>query len=254
MNTGFNMQQTALAEAHGRIAQLPNHGDISLALGGDYRKASGGFTPDPLTSTGALFRTVNGIAARGTYSTAFRAPSIGELFAGAADDFQSAEDPCDTNPPSTGPRVLDPTTEKHCMDQGVPTGSEFGTTQQRAIAGGNPRLKAETARVATVGVVFEPPQVKGLSFTLDYWRIQIEDAIQVLGATAIFANCYTREVASYCEQIHRDPISHQIDSVDNPVANVGGTTTTGSTSRSPRTASSMAWAACARRSRRSTCS
>jgi iron complex outermembrane recepter protein len=286
VNTGFNQQQTALAEAHGRIVELPNHGDISLALGADYRRASGGFTPDPLTSTGdttgnaiaptggsynvvegfgelsivpisghdiakwleinlaarafrystfgsgvtwkagALFRTVGGIAVRGTYSTAFRAPSIGELFAGAADDFQSAEDPCDTNPPS-GPRVLDPVTEQHCMDQDVPTGSEFGTTQQRAIDGGNPNLEAETARVVTAGVVFEPPQVKGLGFTLDYWRIQIDNAIQVLDATAIFANCYTRSLEQYCLQIHRDPISHQIDSVDNPVSNVGGTTATG---------------------------
>jgi iron complex outermembrane recepter protein len=176
--------------------------------------------------TGGLFRTVDGVAVRGTYSTAFRAPSIGELFAGNADDFQSAEDPCDTNPPS-GPRVLDPTTAKHCMDQGVPAASQFGTTQQRAIDGGNASLKAETARVATAGVVFEPPPVKGLAFTLDYWRIKIDDAIQVLGATAIFANCYERSLDAYCTQIHRDPITHQIDSVDNPVSNVGSTTTSG---------------------------
>jgi outer membrane receptor protein involved in Fe transport len=286
VNTGFNQQQTALAEAHGRLAELPNHGDISLAVGADYRRASGGFTPDPLTSTGdttgnaiaptggsynvvegfgelsivpisdheiakwlelnlaarafrysnfgsgvtwkagALFRTVGGIALRGTYSTAFRAPSIGELFAGNADDFQSAEDPCDTNPP-TGPRVLDPTTERHCMDQGVPTGSEFGTTQQRAVDGGNAALKAETAKVVTAGVVYEPPQVKGLAFTVDYWRIKIDNAIQVLGETAIFSNCYTRGIQSYCEQVHRDPVSHAIDFVDNPVSNIGGTTTSG---------------------------
>src|SRR5262249_45360438 len=131
------------------------------------------------------------------------------------------------NPPSTGPRVLDPTTAKHCMDQGVPTGSQFGTAQQRAIDGGNPKLHAETAQVVTAGIVFEPLQVKGLAFTLDYWRIKIDNAIQVLGDTAIFANCYTRSLESYCQQVHRDPISHQIDFVDNPVSNVGGTTTTG---------------------------
>lgn len=70
------------------------------------------------------------------------------------------------NPPS-GPRVLDPATARHCMDQGVLTGSQFGTTQERAIDGGNASLKAETARVATAGVVFEPPPVKGLAFKTD---------------------------------------------------------------------------------------
>src|SRR5262249_46547149 len=147
---------------------------------------------------GALFRTLDGVAVRGTYSTAFRAPSIGELFAGKADDFQSPEAPCATNPRSPGPGVLAPTTAKHCMDQGVPTGSQFGTAQQRAIDGGNPKLHAETAQVVTAGIVFEPLQVKGLAFTLDYWRIKIDNAIQVLGDTAIFANCYTRSLESYC--------------------------------------------------------
>jgi outer membrane receptor protein involved in Fe transport len=287
VNSGYNEQQTVLAEAHGRIAKLPNNGDIALAVGADYRKTSGGFTPDPLTSTGdttgnaiaptngsynvgegygelsivplsgkglaqwveldlaarafrynnfgsgvtwkagGLFRTVNGIAVRGTYSTAFRAPSIAELFLGAADDFQSVEDPCDANPPSTGPRVLDDKTAQKCIDQGVPVGREFGTTQQRAIDGGNAKLKAETAKVLTAGLVVEPPQVKGLALTVDYWRVAIDDAIQVLGASAIFANCYTRDVPGYCERIHRDPISHAIDSVDNPVSNVGGATTSG---------------------------
>jgi iron complex outermembrane receptor protein len=287
VNTGYNQQQTALAETHGRLAKLPNGGDISLAVGADYRDSSGGFTPDPLTATGdttgnaiqptngsfnvaeaygelsvvplsgkglaqwleldlaargfryntfgsgatwkasGLFRTLGGVAVRGTYSTAFRAPSIGELFTGKVDDFQSVEDPCDTNPPSTGPRVLDPLTAQKCRDQGVPEGKQFQTTQQRAIDGGNPKLEAETARVMTAGVVYEPPQVKGLSFTVDYWRVSIDKAIQVLGETAIFANCFSRGIDSYCHQINRNPISHAIDFVDNPIANVGGATTSG---------------------------
>jgi outer membrane receptor protein involved in Fe transport len=287
VNTGFNQQQTVLAEAHGRIVKLPNNGDIALAVGADYRDSSGGFTPDPLTATGdttgnaveptsgsfnvaeafgeisivpvsgkglaqwveldlaarafryntfgsgatwkasGLFRTLGGVAVRGTYSTAFRAPSIAELFTGSVDDFQSVEDPCDANPPSTGPRVLEPDVAARCRAQGVPEGKQFGTTQQRAVDGGNPNLDAETARVLTAGLVYEPPQVKGLSFTLDYWRVEIDKAIQVLGASAIFANCYTRGIDSYCAQIHRDPISSAIDFVENPVDNVGGATTSG---------------------------
>jgi outer membrane receptor protein involved in Fe transport len=49
---GFNEQRTTMATAHGKLMDLPNHGDISLAVGGDYRHEAGGYEPDPLTATG----------------------------------------------------------------------------------------------------------------------------------------------------------------------------------------------------------
>ncbi len=52
VSTGFNDQRTSLAQISGQLVKLPNGGDISVAAGGDYRHEQGGFTPDPLTSTG----------------------------------------------------------------------------------------------------------------------------------------------------------------------------------------------------------
>jgi iron complex outermembrane receptor protein len=287
VRSGFSEQQGASGKAHGRLATLPNNGDISIALGGNFRREAGGTTPDPLTATGdttgnaveptsgaynvvegfselsvvpvsgmtaaewveinlaarafryntfgtgltwkagGLFRTVNGIAVRGTYSTAFRAPSINELYRGKSDGFPSTQDPCDTRPRGTT-IVLDPAVAEECMKQGVPANAVFGSTQQRTQSGGNPNLEAETAKILTAGVVFEPPQVKGLSFTADYWRIDIEKAIQSLGATVILANCYNHHIQSYCDQIHRNPLlGGAISYIDNPTANVGGTATSG---------------------------
>jgi iron complex outermembrane recepter protein len=282
ISQGFNQQQTVLATAHGRIAKLPNNGDLSLAIGADFRQEAGGFNPDPLTSTGdttgnaqaptggkynvtegfaelslvpisgekfvqwlefnaaarafhydtfgngvtwkagALFRTINGFAVRGTYSTAFRAPSVGELFQGKADSFPGSPDPCDADE-DPSPAVV-----QRCMDQGVAPGTQFGTAQQRTIIGGNPNLEAETAKVFTAGVVFEPPQVKGLSLTVDYWNIDITKAIQSLGVTIILSNCYNGGIEEYCQRIHRDPtLAGAIDFIDDPVSNVGGTDTSG---------------------------
>ena len=48
VNTGFNEQRTTVAQAHGKIVDLPNHGDISVAFGADYRHEQGGFTPPDL--------------------------------------------------------------------------------------------------------------------------------------------------------------------------------------------------------------
>jgi outer membrane receptor protein involved in Fe transport len=110
----------------------------------------------------------------------------------------------------------------------VPTTAAFGRSQQRAVGGGNPGLEAETAKVFTAGIVYEPPQVKGLSLTLDYFDIRIKQAIQALGAQVILANCYTRDQDEDCAKIHRDPqLGYAIDYIDDPLINVGGTQTSG---------------------------
>ncbi|HEY6180339.1 MAG TPA: TonB-dependent receptor [Kofleriaceae bacterium] len=286
---GTDTTHTTLATASGRIAELPNHGDISLSLGGDYRKEDGDIIPtgirvpdyltEPTAETtqgrfhiyegfgelsvvpisgndiaqhveidlglralrhsrngsittykaGGLFRTVEGIAVRGTYATAFRSPTVPDLFLGRTEVNTVAEDPCDSKPPSVGDgtRVLDPMAQSQCTAQGVPVGSKFNTGQQTAITGGNSSLQPETAATTTFGLVVEPPQLKGLAVTADYWRIDIDNAIETLGMQTIFANCYDRGVQSYCDQIHRDPATHRITAVDTSLQNVTRTMTSG---------------------------
>ncbi len=288
VQTGFNEQRSTTAQAHGKLVDLPNHGDISMAVGADYRHEQGGFQPDPLTSTGdttgnaqqptegsysvfegfgevsivpvsgldfaqwveldfaaraydynqsfgsggtykgsAIWKTAGGISLRGTYGTAFRAPSIGELFAGHADSFPLVEDPCDTMPPSagTGTIVLDPNTQKECTKQMVPKNSTFGTGQQRSTVGGNKGLSPETAKILTAGIVYEP--LKGLGITLDYWNIDITNAIQTLPVSTILSNCYEHDLDNFCNQIQRDPASHQISHIIDLAQNVGEVLTSG---------------------------
>jgi len=285
---GRDIMSTVLGTAHGQVAELPDRGEISLSLGGDYRRevgerlaevASVGYSTDdaarptagrfrmyegfgelavvPITGhdiaqhveidlgaraqhhdrhgwnlsykAGGLFRTVHGIAVRGTYATAFRAPSLPDIFGGVAEYNPTAEDPCDTRPPSAGEgtKTLDPMVQAQCTAQGVPVGSKFTTGQQVAVAGGNPGLLPETAATATIGVVVEPPQVKGLTFTADYWHIDIKDAIELLSATTILANCYDRGVQAYCDQVHRERDTHRISAIDQFLQNVRRTTMSG---------------------------
>jgi outer membrane receptor protein involved in Fe transport len=287
--TGSDRLGTLLATAGGRIAELPDHGDISLSFGTDYRDETGeqlppdvaavGYTTDnaarptsgqfhlfegfgelaivPISGhgiaqwveldlgaravrhdrfgssltykVGGLFRTVHGIAARGTYATAFRAPSVPDTFGGQVERTPAAEDPCDTRPPSLGDgtRMLDPKVQAACTAQGVPVGSKFATSQQLSVVGGNPDLRAETAATTTLGVVVEPPELNGLALTIDYWHINIDHAIETLGVQTIFASCYDRGIQAYCDQIHRDPITHRISPVDQILQNVSRTTTSG---------------------------
>ncbi|MBC7974042.1 MAG: TonB-dependent receptor, partial [Myxococcales bacterium] len=191
----------------------------------DYDNFGSGIT----WKAGGLFRTLGGLAVRGTYSTAFRAPSISELYAGKQDSSPLADDPCDTTPASADdPITLDPVVAQQCAKQGVPADASFGNSQLRSVVGGNAALEAETATVRTLGVVFEPPMVKGLSVTVDYFHIAIEKAIQSLGANVILSNCFRRELDEYCKQVFRNPaLGYKIDFVDDPISNVGGTRTSG---------------------------
>ena len=174
-----------------------------------------------------LVRTTQGISLRGTYSTAYRAPTIFDLFGGRTERLTNAEDPCDTRPPSVGggTKTLDPMVQGECAAQGVPAGSQFSTSQQIASAGGNESLKPETAATASIGVVLEP--LSGLAFSADYWHVAIDDAIETLSPATILASCYDRGDQAFCNQIVRDPSTHRITSINEAVENVKRTTTAG---------------------------
>lgn len=175
----------------------------------------------------ALLRPSRGLIARASYSSTFRAPTISALFAGAADSFPQADDPCDTWPPSSdAPIVLPPDVAARCAAQGVPPDAVFGTAQQRAVLGGNPDVAQETAKVLTIGAALEP--APGLVVSADYFHTIVDDAIQSLGAQAILDGCYRQGDQALCDRVHRDPaLGGQIDFIDDRFTNGGGNDTAG---------------------------
>lgn len=184
------------------------------------------FGSDYTWKAGALWRPHKSVAVRGTFSTAFRAPSIGALFSGQEDAFPSVTDPCDI---SQGDRS--PTENTNCMADGIDDGYTDDRTQIKSRVGGNPDLQPETANIFTSGVVFEPPMVKGLTFTLDYFNIDINEAIQPRGASVILSQCYSegtgddRDLGA-CDAIIRDA-SGFITEINDTTSNIGGSTTAG---------------------------
>jgi iron complex outermembrane recepter protein len=58
------------------------------------------------------------------------------------------------------------------------------------VSGGNPNLEEETAKTFTIGVVLQPRFLPGLTLSVDYWDIEIEDAISAVSANDIVNNCY----------------------------------------------------------------
>src|SRR5262249_22990756 len=83
-------------------------------------------------------------------------------------------------------------------------------------------LQPETALTFTGGLVYTPSFLSGLSLTVDYFSVDISNAIGEEGSALILNNCYRTAVHSDCEKIHRDPTSKQTVLVDDPLVNLGG--------------------------------
>lgn len=58
-----------------------------------------------------------------------------------------------------------------------------GSVSRTVVRQGNEELQPEEAAIYTVGVVFEIPAVRGLSFTFDYWNINQTEVINNLSAS-----------------------------------------------------------------------
>ena len=76
--------------------------------------------------------------------------------------------------------------------------------QYNTLEGGNPYLDPETADTITAGIVWTPQSIRGLSITVDYYNIDITEAIGSLGADDIIQTCALTGDPTLCALIHRD--------------------------------------------------
>jgi outer membrane receptor protein involved in Fe transport len=88
------------------------------------------------------------------------------------------------------------------------TAAQYGTVMRtgyiNVLAGGNPDLSVETADTLTVGFVFTPEAITGLSATIDYYDIQVEDTIGSLSSEDTLRMCGNTGDPLFCDRIHRD--------------------------------------------------
>lgn len=158
------------------------YSDYSLAnVGGVYTYAAG-----------ARLAPIEGLEFRGQYQRAVRAPNVGELFGGSSIGFPPATDPC-----ALASAATDATIRAVCIATGVPAasvGQAFlqPNAQIQGAFGGNPNLQEEVADTFTVGAVLRPSFIPRLNITVDYYDIEIENAIATAGGgvNGILNLCY----------------------------------------------------------------
>lgn len=143
------------------------------------------------------------IRLRGNFNRAVRAPNVGDLFSPFTNGFPSAQDPCSGG---TFGSYSSATNDASCIAGGVPAGnvgaSFQGNGQMEALFGGNPDLDAETADTYTIGAVFTPNFIEGLTVQLDYYNITIEDAITTVPLQTLLNECHITGVQSSCDVLY----------------------------------------------------
>jgi iron complex outermembrane recepter protein len=197
--------------------------EATLELGGrysDYSTAGTEFT----WKAGGTLSPVPEVTIRGNYQRSSRAPNIGELFTPVTTGLSNlAVDPCAGAAPTTNA-----TLGQVCAAQIVAGGASQTTAngllgnilqpaagQINVTGGGNLNLGVEKATTWTIGAIVEPMQ--GLSLTVDYYNIKLEDAITSPAVDDIVGGCFNAPSLSnpFCNLISRNPTTGGLDGAPN---------------------------------------
>ena len=211
----FSVEEAYLELAVPLLSDMPGVEQLDLELATRYSDYSN-FGDTTNSKVGLKWRINDDLLVRGTWSEAFRAPSLTELFSGNSDAFPPLTDPCNggaaANPNLPG-----------CA--GIPASYQQPNSQIRITTGGNANLQAEEAESFTYGFVYSPEAVEGLSITFDVFDIEVDNAVSSVGAQTILNAC-AETGETLCSLITRGSGGNVVDLFNGQI-NLGGQTTSG---------------------------
>lgn len=185
------------------------------------------FGRDEVLKGGIYWRVYQDLSIRANYAEGFRAPHIGELFNTGSRFDSTIDDPCDNFPAAN-----DPALTAACQALGVPGTFNQLNPQISVLTGGNAALRPETSDTYTLGFGYSPSWIEDMSWieelTVDvnYYNIEIEDAIQAPSAQAQLVACVDTLSPLSCGGITRGP-GGAIIAFQNQLRNIGRVETDG---------------------------
>lgn len=173
---------------------------------------------------------------RAIRALATRAPNINELFSPPSQDFPTGlQDPC-TGVTATSTGKYDAACRAAPgVNANIAANGAFTLNQSdiQGISGyntGNPNLSEEEGDSWTIGLTIKPsaiPVLENFGFTIDYYRIDIKDAIVSTPRQFILDQCYSGD-PSLCQFITRRPAAvgansaGSLEFIDTGPTNSGG--------------------------------
>jgi iron complex outermembrane recepter protein len=204
----YNVKEAYLEFDVPVLADVPGAANLDLSVAARYSHYNT-FGGEATTKLGLGWRPIDDVLVRATYSEGFRAPSILELYQGGRETNFQAVDPC--NDGGAGlPGCAGVPAEYHQ--------TQFGSGLIRGVTGGNRDLEPETAETRSVGIVLTPRFADGLSLMVDWFKIDVDNAIAARNAQQILNACANLGGAN-CGLVLRDPFSGEVTQLRQSVMN-----------------------------------
>jgi outer membrane receptor protein involved in Fe transport len=229
---GFNVKE-AYAELYlPLLKDLPFVNALNLTLSDRYSKYST-FGSTNNWKVGLEYKPIDDLLLRGTVASVFRAPTIGNIFGAPVSSAPFLNsDPCDFAGSGPNPNAGNPA----CV--GVPANGPFKNNAEQkdnqnaqqisALTSGSQAvgfpLGPEQGKSFDVGAVYSPHFVPGLSASVDFWRIFLNNTITPgIGVQTVMNQCFAGNL-TYCALITRvqtGPNAGQILRMIQPTGNLG---------------------------------
>jgi iron complex outermembrane recepter protein len=205
--TGDSFAQYNVREIYGEflvplLKDMPAVESLNLTAGirySDYSKQTIGSTTN--SEFKLEYRPINDLMVRASWAEVFRAPTVVDLSLAPTQSADTFTDPCEGI--TAASVAANPNLTKACA--GVPLTGNFAQPngQITGLLTGNQNLKPETGTVLTYGVVYDVSQVRGLSFTVDFWKYKIDDLITNLDPNFTANQCAATGQDEFCGLIFR---------------------------------------------------
>ncbi|HEV2593809.1 MAG TPA: TonB-dependent receptor [Sphingomicrobium sp.] len=189
----FNPPTFHVAEAFGELnvpilKDRPFFHDLTLSGAGRVSRYQSSIGTVWTFNGGGEWAPIRDLRFRANYGKAVRAPNVSETGFPVVPNFAPGfTDPCSSTQIGSNPNRLPNCT----ADLGALLGGIPNVTQSLPIlSGSNPNLKPEVSWSLTLGAVAQPRFIPGLSLSVDYFDIRVDNVIVSLSAQAIVNGCY----------------------------------------------------------------
>lgn len=183
---------------------------------------------------GARWQPVDDLTIRGGYTEGFRAATIGELFGTNSRFDATLSDPCSDMLGLGGGVPASAAVVANCIALGVPASGSYvqAGAQLATLTSGSTALTPEKSESWNVGFTYQPswadnaPMMSQMLFELNYYDIQISNAIQAEDAQFLLNSCANTLDALACAAITRVN-GGDVSFISNRLTNIGGIDTKG---------------------------
>ena len=184
---------------------IPVRDNLSVDAG--YRSSDYSTGQDTETwKVGSYWTVTDGVALRASFQTSVRHANISELYEAVGFGLVDLDDD-----PCSGSRGAPSASQAQCLLTGLPA-NLYGTDltspadQYNTLSGGNVNVSPEEAESLTVGLVLNN-LIDGLTLTVDYFSIEMEDIIGTVSAKTALDQCIATGAAAFCNLIVRNPVN-----------------------------------------------